>query len=87
MQDFNYEHSNCFEITVELTCCKHPLRSELINEWESNKESLLAYLEAVHSGAKGIISDENTGEPIPNANINIGGIAKTIYRYFFHNLI
>lgn len=53
MQDFNYIYSNCFEITIELSCCKFPSSSELTNEWESNRESMLSYLESVHMGIKG----------------------------------
>lgn len=47
MQDYNYLHSNCFEITVELSCCKYPPVSRLPIEWLNNKESLLAYMEQV----------------------------------------
>ena len=47
MQDYNYLHSNCFEITVELSCCKYPLASQLATEWDNNRESLLAYMEMV----------------------------------------
>lgn len=48
MQDYNYIHGNCLEITMELSCCKYPFASELKREWDLNKESLLAYIEAVH---------------------------------------
>ena len=47
MQDYNYLHSNCFEITVELSCCKYPPSSELTQEWNNNKEALLAFMEQV----------------------------------------
>lgn len=47
MNDFSYLHTNCFEVTVELSCDKFPHASELPIEWENNKESLLIYMEQV----------------------------------------
>lgn len=47
MADFNYLHSNCFEVTVELGCDKFPSEEELYPEWKRNKESLLSFMEAV----------------------------------------
>jgi carboxypeptidase X1 len=49
MNDFSYMHTNCFEITVELSCDKFPHEKELPQEWENNKEALLTYLEQVSS--------------------------------------
>lgn len=50
MNDFSYLHTNCFEITVELSCDKFPHASELPGEWENNRESLLLYMEQVGAG-------------------------------------
>lgn len=47
MQDYNYVWANCFEITLELSCCKYPPTSELQQEWENNRESLLTFIEKV----------------------------------------
>lgn len=47
MNDFSYMHTNCFEVTVELSCDKFPHASELPVEWENNRESLLLYMEQV----------------------------------------
>ena len=59
MQDFNYIYSNAFEITLELSCCKHPSARELPRYWVDNKMALLAYMEKVHSGVKGVVTDTN----------------------------
>ncbi|XP_073092941.1 probable carboxypeptidase X1 isoform X2 [Manis javanica] len=45
MNDFSYLHTNCFEVTVELSCDKFPHENELPQEWENNKDALLTYLE------------------------------------------
>lgn len=48
MQDYNYVHSNCFDITLELGCQKFPNASELPEYWQENKEALLSYIEQVY---------------------------------------
>jgi len=49
MSDFNYLHSNCYEITVELGCDKFPSEVELYPEWLRNKEALLSFMDSVSS--------------------------------------
>lgn len=73
MQDFNYVHSNCFEVTFELSCCKFPNASTLPQEWHDNKESLLAFIEATHWGVKGLVLTEK-GEAILDADVVVLGI-------------
>ncbi|KAG8134151.1 hypothetical protein E2320_007291, partial [Naja naja] len=41
----SYLHTNCFEVTIELSCDKFPHAVELPQEWENNKEALLLYME------------------------------------------
>lgn len=55
MQDYNYLHGNCLEITMELSCCKYPPATELLKEWNLNRESLLAYMEEVELITKKIV--------------------------------
>ena len=74
MQDFNYLISNCFEITLELSCCKYPFQSELQKHWNYNKNSLLKYMEQVHIGVKGQVTDYYTNMPIPKALIIVSGV-------------
>lgn len=56
MNDFSYLHTNCFEVTVELSCDKFPHEKELPQEWENNKDALLTYLEQVGSESRFLAS-------------------------------
>jgi len=73
MQDFNYVHSNCFEVTFELTCCKFPPAATLPREWRYNKESILSFVEAAQWGVKGLVTDAS-GEPVLDADVVVEGI-------------
>ncbi|NXC44779.1 AEBP1 protein, partial [Penelope pileata] len=81
MNDFSYLHTNCLELSVYLGCDKFPHESELQQEWENNKESLLTFMEqaglGTHRGIKGLVTDPQ-GEPIANATIVVGGIKHSV---------
>ncbi|KAM9078397.1 adipocyte enhancer-binding protein 1 [Megaptera novaeangliae] len=73
VNDFSYLHTNCLELSIYLGCDKFPHESELPREWENNKEALLTFMEQVHRGIKGVVTDEQ-GIPIANATISVSGI-------------
>ncbi|CAK6952836.1 carboxypeptidase Z-like [Scomber scombrus] len=77
MQDFNYLHTNCFELTVELGCDKFPPEEELFIAWHENHEALITFLEAAHRGIKGIVKDEE-GNGIKGVQISVRGIRHDI---------
>lgn len=70
MADYNYIHEGCLDVTLEISCCKFPRRSELAGMWEENRQPLLAYLGEVHKGVRGIIKDDN-GVPVTHASLRI----------------
>lgn len=65
MNDFSYLHTNCFEVTVELSCDKFPHASELPIEWENNKESLLVYMEQVRLEEKNFLKQISVSNFFP----------------------
>ncbi|XP_033351181.1 carboxypeptidase D-like [Bombus vosnesenskii] len=78
MQDYNYVHSNDFEITIEVGCTKFPNATELPEYWLQNREPLLRLIEMSHKGIHGVIRS-SIGNPIPHAKISIEGIKHDIY--------
>ncbi|XP_041480963.1 carboxypeptidase E-like [Lytechinus variegatus] len=74
MQDYNYLATNCFEITVEMGCLKFPPASRLPDLWDDNKEALIGFMERVHIGIKGKVTDTKE-QPIPDAVIKVTGPA------------
>ena len=78
MQDWNYLHTNCFEITLELGCRKYPYEYEVKHFWDQNRKSLLEFMEEVHKGIKGFVLDTN-GKPVSNATIRVESIAHDVH--------
>ncbi|CAJ1065576.1 carboxypeptidase D isoform X3 [Xyrichtys novacula] len=91
MQDYNYLYGNCLEITMELSCCKYPLATELHREWDLNRESLLAYIEQIHIGVRGYVKEAVNGTALANVSIVVEGIRHNLttgeYGEFYRLLI
>jgi hypothetical protein len=63
MQDWNYVGAGCMEVTIELSNVKYPNSATLAGHFSDNKEALLSYMELVHTGVKGTVTD-STGQPL-----------------------
>ncbi|XP_060928388.1 inactive carboxypeptidase-like protein X2 [Limanda limanda] len=73
MNDFSYLHTNCFELSIFLGCDKFPHQSDLMYEWDKNREAMLIFMEQVHRGIRGIVKDQQ-GNPVANATVSVEGI-------------
>ena len=73
MQDWNYIWEGDFDITLEQHEIKWPNSNQLPGLWNDHREPMLSYLEEVHDGIRGIVTDSETGEPLA-ANISVQGI-------------
>ncbi|XP_065187718.1 carboxypeptidase D-like [Sycon ciliatum] len=73
MQDYNYVFGNCFEVSVDLGCCRYPVGAQLPLLWESNKGALLALLATVFQNAHGRMVSAEAGRLLSNANITVVG--------------
>jgi len=72
MQDWNYVGLGTFEVTLEVSDVKYPAASTLPGFWNQNKEAMLAYLEQVHTGIRGLVTDSSTGQGL-QAQITVTG--------------
>ncbi|XP_065347148.1 carboxypeptidase D-like isoform X3 [Cloeon dipterum] len=90
MQDFNYVWNGCMEVTIEMSCCKYPARSQLPKFWEQNRLPLVKYLAEAHRGVQGFVQDEN-GNPIEKASLKVKsrevGFHTTKYGEFWRVLL
>src|SRR5690606_13767847 len=64
MQGYVYRFALAPAVTVELSNTKTPAQGLLPSLWDDNRESMLQYAEAVHTGIRGVVTDADTGDPI-----------------------
>jgi carboxypeptidase D len=64
MQDWNYRYASCSDVTIEISNTTKPPAPQIPDFWADNNESMLSYLEAVHIGVRGLITDRTTGGPL-----------------------
>ena len=77
MQDYNYLHSNDFEITVEMGCYKFPPGAAMPAYWNSNKIALVRFLLEVHRGIRGMVTN-SSGHRLEGATITVEGIRHVV---------
>ncbi|CAM9218891.1 unnamed protein product, partial [Lampetra fluviatilis] len=78
MQDWVYLHTSCMEVTVELSCEKFPLASELSRYWDSNRDSMLSYIAQAHRGVSGFVVDAVSGRGIGNATVAVSDVDHSV---------
>lgn len=80
MQDWNYIHANCFELTLEVGCTKYPNAKQLKQYWLDNKNAIIKLMNATYTGVHGFVFDLN-GNPIADGIISVENIDKNITTY------
>ena len=72
MQDWGYRYVGSNETTIELSNVKTPSYSTIPQYWAENQESMLSYMETVHIGVRGLVTDSTSGAPL-DATVSVVG--------------
>ncbi len=64
LQDYSYVWIGDMHITLEISNTKWPASSQLATFWSHNHDSMIHYLEQVHTGVRGLVTDAATGAPV-----------------------
>ncbi len=78
MQDWNYVWLGCFEVTIEFANTFSPPVSQLSTYWDNNREAMLAYMERVHTGVRGVITSSHSGIPL-SATVEVEGRNRPVF--------
>ncbi|KAM0933454.1 putative metallocarboxypeptidase D [Dioscorea sansibarensis] len=79
MQDWNYIHGGCFELTLEISDVKWPKSTELPILWEYNRLSMLNLVASLlKTGIHGRILSSKGGHHLPAA-VKVEGIDYTVF--------
>lgn len=72
LQDYSYVWVGDMDVTIELSNTHWPASSQLATFWSHNRDSMIHYLEQVHTGMRGLVTDAATGAPVAATLIVVG---------------
>ena len=78
MQDWMYRYTGNAEVTIELSDSKEPPAFAIAQHWADNEESLLVYMESIHRGVRGVVTDSVTGAPL-FARVTVSGNTQPVF--------
>lgn len=78
MQDWIYDNTNEFDITIELGRNQYPSAERLPPYWERNKRALLNYINEATKGIKGTVRDAVTKKLITGVNVHVRNITHNV---------
>ncbi|GMW01717.1 MAG: hypothetical protein AMXMBFR84_28540 [Candidatus Hydrogenedentota bacterium] len=78
MMDWHYRYAGCIDVTIELSTLKRPAEFTIPNFWNANHEAMLAYMEGVHIGVRGVVRNSSNNQPL-YAKITINGNPQPVF--------
>ena len=78
MQDWHYRYAGAIDFTLEVSTVKNPSTGTLLSLWDDNKNGMRAYLDRVHRGVRGLVTNGTTGSPL-FATVTVEGNTQPVF--------
>lgn len=77
LQDWAYHWQGEHHVTIELSNQQPPPYSQMDMYWNDNREAMLWWMRRALAGARGLVTDANTGDPL-DATVDVVQIGKLV---------